>query len=113
MSISGNQIDFHKMSISRKSLNKLPKQDKINLYHFIGSIWPTGFGRVCGINPDQHFYVHISRAENFKHIDISITTVRINKSYKFGKNQIHLNFSSILLLNTNISNINCLIESEY
>ena len=54
--------------------------------HFIGSIWPTGFGRVCGINPDQHFYVHISRAENFKHIDISITTVRINKSYKFGKN---------------------------
>ena len=64
----------------------LPKQDRINENHFIGSIWPTGFGRVCGINPDQHFYVHISRAENFKHIDISITTVRINKSYKFGKN---------------------------
>ena len=53
--------------------------------YILGSIWPTGFGRICGINPDQHFYVHISREENFKHIDISITTVRINKSYKFGK----------------------------
>ena len=54
-------------------------------YNISGSIWPTGFGRICGINPDQHFYVHIRKEENFKHIDISITTVRINKSYKFGK----------------------------
>ena len=52
---------------------------------FLGSIWPTGFGRICGINPDQHFYVHVTEEENFKHIDVSITTVRINKSYKFGK----------------------------
>ena len=56
-----------------------------------GSIWPTGFGRICGINPDQHFYVHIGKEEDFKHIDISITTVRINKSYKFGKIAIRTN----------------------
>ena len=56
---------------------------KINI---LGSVWPTGFSRICGINPDQHFYVHINKEANFKHVDISITTVRINKSYKFGEN---------------------------
>ena len=26
-----------------------------------GDIWPTGFDKICGVNPDQHFYVHIDR----------------------------------------------------
>ena len=26
-----------------------------------GDIWPTGFDKICGVNPDQHFYVHLDR----------------------------------------------------
>ena len=26
-----------------------------------GSTWSTGFNRLCGINPDQHFYVHLDK----------------------------------------------------
>ena len=49
-----------------------------------GTIWPMGFGRLCGINPDQHFYVHLSEFSHFEHVDFAITTVHSTKSYKFG-----------------------------
>ena len=26
-----------------------------------GDIWPTGFDKICGVNPDQHFYVHLDK----------------------------------------------------
>ena len=34
-----------------------------NIIHriFSGSTWSTGFNRLCGINPDQHFYVHLDK----------------------------------------------------
>ena len=86
MSISGGcQGVSKKLCTSHNLADYLTSTDIYVFYNISGSIWPTGFGRICGINPDQHFYVHIRKEENFKHIDISITTVRINKSYKFGK----------------------------
>ena len=88
MSISGGcQGVSKKLCTSHNLAGYLTSTDIYFSYIISGSIWPTGFGRICGINPDQHFYVHIRKEENFKHIDISITTVRINKSYKFGKRQ--------------------------
>ena len=51
-----------------------------------GSVWPTGVGRLCGINPDQHFYIHFNDGKsNFQHIDFDIVTSHSNKPYKFGK----------------------------
>ena len=88
MSISGRcqAVTKRPCTFNNYEPSILYQQTYIALCYIIaGSIWPTGFGRICGINPDQHFYVHIRKEENFKHIDISITTVRINKSYKFGK----------------------------
>ena len=49
-----------------------------------GTIWPVGINRICGINPDQHFYVHFDDGGNFEHIDFQITTSHANKPYKFG-----------------------------
>jgi len=49
-----------------------------------GTIWPLGFKRLCGINPDQHFYVHLNDVGNFEHIDFAVTTVHSNRPYKFG-----------------------------
>lgn len=58
-----------------------------------GTIWPLGFKRLCGINPDQHFYVHLNDAGNFEHIDFAVTTVHSNRPYKFGESMIvHLFF---------------------
>jgi hypothetical protein len=50
-----------------------------------GTIWPLGFKRLCGINPDQHFYVHLNDVGNFEHIDFAVTTVHSNRPYKFGE----------------------------
>jgi len=49
-----------------------------------GSIWPTGFHRLCGINADQHFYVHLNKESEFKHLDFTITSVSSGIPYKFG-----------------------------
>ena len=49
-----------------------------------GTIWPTGINRICGINTDQHFYVHFNDVENFEHMDFQITTAQTSKPYKFG-----------------------------
>ena len=49
-----------------------------------GTIWPLGFQRLCGINPDQHFYVHLNDVGTFEHVDFAVTTVHSNKPYKFG-----------------------------
>ena len=52
-----------------------------------GPIWPTGFTRICGLNSDQHFYLHINRESNFSPeedtVDIIINTVA-ELNYKFG-----------------------------
>ena len=53
-----------------------------------GTIWPLGFKRLCGINPDQHFYVHLNDVGNFEHIDFAVTTVHSNRPYKFGESMI-------------------------
>ncbi len=34
---------------------------------------------------DQHFYIQLDNKATFQHIDITITTIRSNKPYKFGK----------------------------
>lgn len=52
-----------------------------------GTIWPIGVNKICGINPDQHFYVHFNDdrlTPNSNHIDIQITTSHSGKPYKFG-----------------------------
>ena len=43
-----------------------------------GTIWPLGFKRLCGINPDQHFYVHLNDAGNFEHIDSTYNVIYAN-----------------------------------
>ena len=48
-----------------------------------GPIWPTGFTRLCGINSDQHFYVHINPAAQGETVDLIINTVTRTR-YKFG-----------------------------
>eukprot|EP00095_Tigriopus_kingsejongensis_P008235 maker-scaffold591_size129331-snap-gene-0.19 protein:Tk08235 transcript:maker-scaffold591_size129331-snap-gene-0.19-mRNA-1 annotation:"hypothetical protein DAPPUDRAFT_305676" len=54
-----------------------------------GDIWPTGLDKLCGINTDQHFYLHVDReragqgSDDEINIDFTITTVN-SKSYKFG-----------------------------
>lgn len=40
-----------------------------------GSIWNLGFTRLCGINPDQHFYVHLDKSVSFEHVDFALTTI--------------------------------------
>lgn len=39
-----------------------------------GDIWPTGLTRLCGVNSDQHFYVHIDKTEEEQNVDFTITT---------------------------------------
>ena len=55
-----------------------------------GSIWPIGVNQICGINPDQHFYIHFNdgdpRNPNSQQIDFHVTTTHSAKPYKFGKN---------------------------
>ena len=46
-----------------------------------------GVKRFCGVNSDQHFYVHIDDKEDEKSdrkVEVAVTTVRANKAYKFG-----------------------------
>ena len=40
-----------------------PYQGDCNDQYLIvsGSTWSTGFQKVCGINPDQHFYLHLDK----------------------------------------------------
>lgn len=49
-----------------------------------GSTWSTGFNKLCGINPDQHFYIHLDKHIGFQHVDFTITSVSTNVPYKFG-----------------------------
>ena len=65
-----------------------------------GSTWTTGFNKLCGINPDQHFYIHLDKEVSadrsasladsptlqvgFQHVDFTITSVTKNVPYKFG-----------------------------
>ncbi|XP_059095527.1 uncharacterized protein LOC131890237 isoform X2 [Tigriopus californicus] len=54
-----------------------------------GDIWPTGLDKLCGINTDQHFYLHLDREranqgiDDEINVDFTITTVN-SKPYKFG-----------------------------
>lgn len=41
-----------------------------------GSMWDTGFRKLCGINPDQHFYIFLDQDMAFQHIDFTVTTIR-------------------------------------
>ena len=46
-----------------------------------------GVKRFCGVNSDQHFYVHIDDKDDEKSerkVEVAVTTVRANKAYKFG-----------------------------
>ena len=49
-----------------------------------GSVWNPGFHKLCGINPDQHFYLHLDKSLGFQHIDFTITSVTPGVPYKFG-----------------------------
>ena len=49
-----------------------------------GSVWNPGFHKLCGINPDQHFYLHLDKSVGFQHIDFTITSVTPGVPYKFG-----------------------------
>ena len=54
-----------------------------------GDIWPTGFDKICGVNPDQHFYVHLDKekqaeAEGQATVDLTVTTTINGKLYRFG-----------------------------
>ena len=40
-----------------------------------GSIWPVGIDKVCGLNPDQHFYVHLDREVERINVDFTVTTI--------------------------------------
>ena len=40
-----------------------------------GSFWKVGVNRLCGINPDQHFYLHLDKSMSFEHVDFSLTTL--------------------------------------
>ena len=51
---------------------------------YSGSAWNPGFRRLCGINPDQHFYLHLDTQREFQHIDFTVTTVAAGVPYKFG-----------------------------
>ena len=46
-----------------------------------------GVKRFCGVNSDQHFYVHIDEEDekSERKVELAVTTVRANKAYKFGK----------------------------
>jgi hypothetical protein len=35
----------------------------------------SGFHKLCGINPDQHFYLHLNKEMDFQHLDFTITSV--------------------------------------
>ena len=54
--------------------------------HLAGNIWPLGVKRFCGVNSDQHFYVHIDKEDekSERKVEVAVTTVRANKAYKFG-----------------------------
>ena len=69
-----NQIlkktSFIELSVNTLFMNQILK----NLVHhiFSGSTWSTGFNRLCGINPDQHFYV---REYIIQHSDVVLSIV--------------------------------------
>jgi hypothetical protein len=39
----------------------------------------SGFHKLCGINPDQHFYLHLNKEMDFQHLDFTITSVAAGK----------------------------------
>ena len=53
------QTSLIEFSVNPLFINQIIKK----LVHriFSGSTWSTGFNRLCGINPDQHFYVHLDK----------------------------------------------------
>ena len=42
-----------------------PKQGDCDDQYLIvsGSVWNPGFHKLCGINPDQHFYLHLDKGQ--------------------------------------------------
>ena len=53
------KTSFIEFSVNPLFINQIQK----NIVHriFSGSTWSTGFNRLCGINPDQHFYIHLDK----------------------------------------------------
>jgi hypothetical protein len=52
-----------------------------------GDVWPTGFSKICGVNPDQHFYIHLDKDNadlDQLMVDLTVTTTLNGKLYKFG-----------------------------
>jgi hypothetical protein len=43
----------------------------------------SGFHKLCGINPDQHFYLHLNKEMDFQHLDFTITSVAAGRSLFF------------------------------
>ncbi len=39
-----------------------------------GAIWPIGFNSLCGINADQHFYLHVDNEAEVDTVDFTIST---------------------------------------
>ena len=58
--------------------------DIVNFLNNSGSIWNPGFHKLCGINPDQHFYIHLDTSSGFQHVDFTVTSVTAKIPYKFG-----------------------------
>ena len=51
-----------------------------------GSTWSTGFNRLCGINPDQHFYVHLDKnvGISFLFKTLKFSSTKINASVQIS-----------------------------
>ncbi|CAL8114962.1 unnamed protein product [Orchesella dallaii] len=50
-----------------------------------GAIWPTGLPPLCGINNDQHFYLHLEPwYTNVSVVDFNLVTVVRGRPYRFG-----------------------------
>ncbi len=84
-----------------------------------GPIWPTGFTRLCGVNSDQHFYVHINPEEQGDTIDIIINTVTRQGSYDNSDKQICSSMPTVSLFSRSrykfgfwITQIDCSVDSN-
>ncbi|XP_035714482.1 uncharacterized protein LOC118438397 [Folsomia candida] len=50
-----------------------------------GALWPTGLSPICGVNNDQHFYLHLEPwGGNTSLIDFKVVSVLKGKPYRFG-----------------------------
>ena len=49
-----------------------------------GSVFSPGFRRLCGQNPDQHFYLHIDAEANYRYVDFKVVTLQAQKQWKIG-----------------------------